>query len=83
MAIRNALTVFALADRRGRLALGLAGRIAWAKFGIEADVGASRLPYVLTAGFVNDLVESLYLFAPFALYILLLPDRWFRSTANR
>ena len=45
--------------------LGLAGRtLLWARFGIEADVGASRLPYVLTAGFINDLVESLYLFAP-------------------
>ncbi len=66
------------------MVLGLAGRtLLWARFGIEADVGASRLPYVLTAGFINDLVESLYLFAPFALYILLLPDRWFRSTANR
>jgi phosphoglycerol transferase MdoB-like AlkP superfamily enzyme len=66
------------------LVLGLAGRtILWFKFGIEADVAASRLPYILTAGFINDLVESLYLFAPFALYILLLPDRWFRSTANR
>jgi phosphoglycerol transferase MdoB-like AlkP superfamily enzyme len=66
------------------LALGLVGRtFLWFKFGIEADVAASRLPYILTAGFINDLVESLYLFAPFALYILLVPDRWFRSTANR
>ncbi|MGB7904763.1 MAG: sulfatase-like hydrolase/transferase [Steroidobacteraceae bacterium] len=66
------------------VALGLAGRtLLWARFGIEADVAASRLPYILTAGFINDLIESLYLFAPFALYILLVPDRWFRSTANR
>ncbi|MCX7053449.1 MAG: sulfatase-like hydrolase/transferase, partial [Proteobacteria bacterium] len=66
------------------LVLGLAGRtFLWFKFGIEADVAASRLPYILAAGFINDLVESLYLFAPFALYILLVPDRWFRSTANR
>ena len=54
------------------LVLGLAGRtVLWARFGIEADVGATRLPYVLAAGLVNDVVESLYLFAPFALYILL------------
>ena len=66
------------------LVLGLAGRaFLWARFGLEADVGASRLPYILTAGCINDLIESLYLFAPFALYILLVPDRWFRSTANR
>lgn len=65
-------------------ALGFLGRVMlWARFGVEADVGAVRLPYVLGAGLVNDLVESLYLFAPFALYIVLLPDRWFRTTANR
>lgn len=84
--LRNALTRFSpwLTVVAVYMVLGLAGRtLLWARFGIEADVGASRLPYVLTAGFINDLVESLYLFAPFALYILLLPDRWFRSTANR
>jgi phosphoglycerol transferase MdoB-like AlkP superfamily enzyme len=66
------------------MALGLISRtLLWVKFGVPADVGSVRLPYVLTAGFLNDLIESLYLFAPFALYILLAPDRWFRSTANR
>ena len=82
---RSLTPLFALADHRGRLPGAGAGRpdLLWFKFGIEADVAASRLSYVLTAGFSNDLVESLYLFAPFALYILLLPDRWFRSTANR
>ena len=66
------------------LALGLVGRVVlWARFGVEADVGLSRLPFLVTGGVANDIVESLYLFAPFALYILLVPDRWFRSTANR
>jgi phosphoglycerol transferase MdoB-like AlkP superfamily enzyme len=84
--IRKALTRFSpwLTIVGVYLALGLFSRaFLWFKFGIEADVGASRLPYILSAGFINDLVESLYLFAPFALYILLVPDRWFRSTANR
>jgi phosphoglycerol transferase MdoB-like AlkP superfamily enzyme len=84
--IRKAITRFSpwLTIVAVYLVLGLAGRaLLWARFGLEADVGALRLPYVLTAGFLNDLVESLYLFAPFALYILLVPDRWFRSTANR
>ena len=84
--IRKALTRFSpwLTVVAVYLALGLVGRFfLWFKFGIEADVGAARLPYIMTAGFINDLVESLYLFAPFALYILLVPDRWFRSTANR
>jgi phosphoglycerol transferase MdoB-like AlkP superfamily enzyme len=46
-------------------------------------VGASRLPFLLAGGLLNDLVQSLYLFAPFALYILLVRDQWFRSRANR
>lgn len=66
------------------LALGMVGRLVlWARFGIEADVGISQLPYVAAAGSVNDAVESLYLFAPFAVYTLLLPDHWFRSRVNR
>lgn len=84
--IRKAVTRFSpwLTIVAVYLVLGLAGRtLLWARFGIEADVGASRLLYILPAGCINDLVESLYLFAPFALYILLAPDPWFRSTANR
>ncbi len=86
LSIRKALSRFSpwLTIVAVYLVLGLAGRFfLWARFGLQADVGGSRLPFILAAGFINDLVESLYLFAPFALYILLLPDRWFRSTANR
>ncbi len=84
--IRKALTRFSpwLTIVAVYMVLGLTGRaFLWARFGIEADLGPSRLPYILAAGFINDMVESLYLFAPFALYILLVPDGWFRSTANR
>lgn len=66
------------------LVLGFASRlILWAKFGFDADVSALSLPFLMFAGLVNDFAESLYLFAPFALYILLLPDRWFRKRWNR
>lgn len=66
------------------LALGLIGRVVlWAKFGTAADVGVAHLPLLLVGGTINDVIQSLYLFAPFALYILLVPDRWFRSQANR
>ena len=65
------------------LVLGLATRLVlWGQFGLDADVAARRLPYILLAGLVNDTVESLYLFAPLALYCLLLPDRWFRTRIN-
>jgi phosphoglycerol transferase MdoB-like AlkP superfamily enzyme len=46
-------------------------------------VSALSLPFLMFAGLLNDFAESLYLFAPFALYILLLPDRWFRKWWNR
>jgi phosphoglycerol transferase MdoB-like AlkP superfamily enzyme len=66
------------------LVLGAATRLVlWARFGPDADVALDRLPWVVVAGLVNDAVESLYLFAPLALYVLLVPDRWFRSRANR
>ena len=66
------------------LVLGFASRlILWAKFGLDADVSALSLPFLMFAGLLNDFAESLYLFAPFALYILLLPDRWFRMWWNR
>jgi phosphoglycerol transferase MdoB-like AlkP superfamily enzyme len=66
------------------LALGTLGRVVlWAKFGREADVATMHLPLILLAGVANDFAQSLYLFAPLVLYIALLPDRWFRSQANR
>ena len=50
------------------LVLGAATRLVlWARFGPDADVALDRLPWVVVAGFVNDAVESLYLFAPLAL----------------
>lgn len=66
------------------LLLGLLVRIVlWARFGTAADVPVLDLPLLLAGGVVNDAVESLYLFAPFALYLLLVPDRWYRTVANR
>lgn len=66
------------------LLLGFVTRLVlWAQFGSDAEVVFTRLPWVVFAGVVNDFIESLYLFAPLALYILLVPDRWFRSRANR
>jgi phosphoglycerol transferase MdoB-like AlkP superfamily enzyme len=74
--------VFALAAVY--LVLGFIGRfVLWAKFGTAADVAASQLPYVMLAGLVNDAVQALYLGLPLALLILIVPDRWQRTTANR
>jgi phosphoglycerol transferase MdoB-like AlkP superfamily enzyme len=66
------------------VALGFLARIVlWARFGPAADVPAHDLPLLLLAGLVNDAVESLYLFAPFVVYLLLVPDRWHRTAVHR
>ena len=64
--------------------LGIVVRmVLWVRFGTVADVPAADLPLLLLGGVVNDAVESLYLFAPFVLYLLLLPDRWHHTALNR
>jgi len=66
------------------LGVGLATRLLlWARFGTAADVPGTHLPMLLLAGLVNDAVECLYLVTPLALYLLLVPDRWYRSRFNR
>ena len=72
----NLAAVFLLIGALVRLVL-------WYRFGRPADVALIHLPQVLAAGLVNDAVQSLYLLAPLATWILLLPDRWYRSRANR
>lgn len=49
----------------------------WTQFGM-GQVAAAELPAILALGAVNDLVESLYLFAPLALYLALAPPHWHR-----
>jgi len=56
--------------------------LSW-QFGIPAGVGAADLPLILAGGLLNDAVTALYLLGPLAAYTALLPDRWYRSRANR
>ena len=66
------------------LALGSVLRVVlWWEYGRESGVALARLPWILIAGIANDAIQSLYIFAPLALYILLLPDAWYRSRVNR
>lgn len=52
--------------------------VLWMAFGPDAQVRASALSWILPAGAIADAVQSLYLLAPFALFLWLLPDRWYR-----
>ena len=55
----------------------------WWQFGVRAGVGAAAISTILAGGLLNDAVVALYLLGPLAVYTALLPDRWFRSRANR
>lgn len=55
----------------------------WWRFGVAAGVPAIRLPSILGLGVINDAVEALYLFVPFALYLAIVPTRWHRARTGR
>ncbi len=55
----------------------------WLHFGGEAGIGPAQVPAILGLGVVNDAVELLYLLAPFALYLTVLPQAWYASRPHR
>jgi len=55
----------------------------WFRFGTAANVPPIRLPAILLLGAINDAIEALYLFVPFALYLALAPTRWHRQRSGR
>lgn len=64
--------------------LGLLLRLVlWSCFGYAQKVETSSLTWILPAGFVADAVQSLYLLAPFAIFLWLAPSRWLHSKAIR
>ncbi|MBV6425293.1 MAG: Phosphoglycerol transferase I [Steroidobacteraceae bacterium] len=66
------------------LALGLLLRAAlWWSFGRIAEVSDVGYLGASLTGLAADAVQALYLFAPFALFAWLLPDRAFRSRTMR
>jgi hypothetical protein len=66
------------------LVVGALLRVAlWWQFGTADDVPAVELPSILGRGLLNDLVVSLYGLTPFAVYLALVPRRWYRTRANR
>ncbi|MEP7242570.1 MAG: sulfatase-like hydrolase/transferase [Gammaproteobacteria bacterium] len=55
----------------------------WARFAHTEQMGAWQLGWALPAGAAADVIQSLYLLAPFALYLWLVPDRLYRSRAGQ
>lgn len=55
----------------------------WWCFGRPAAVAVTQLPWILSAGLVNDGVQLLYLLVPFSLYRWLLPARFFNHPRHR
>jgi hypothetical protein len=49
----------------------------------QGELGASALLVMIPIGTLYDIVTCLYLFAPFALYLFLLPRKLFPSRAQR
>ncbi len=65
-------------------ALCLVTRLAlWWGFGHDAQVSAPALLWIVPAGLVADVIQSVYLLAPLALFLWLCPDRWQRSATMR
>jgi hypothetical protein len=66
------------------LLVGALLRVAlWWQFGIADGVAGVELPSILVRGLLNDFVVTLYAFAPLALYLALIPERWLDSRVNR
>ncbi len=66
------------------LGVGLVLRLAlWWSFGRAAQVTAPMLSWILPAGLLADAVQSLYLLAPFAVFLWLVPDRGYHSRTVR
>ena len=64
--------------------LGLLLRVfLWVAFGRAQQVHALSMPALLASGIVADLVQSIYLLAPFALILWLTPDRQLNSRFMR
>lgn len=64
--------------------IGVALRLVlWWQFGREVDVTAAALAWMLPVGTFNDFIQGVYLFTPFMLYLVLMPDRAYRSRINR
>lgn len=56
--------------------------VLFAAFGMPAGVAMLHLPLIVLFGLINDAVELLYLLLPLS-FVLLLPDRLYRSNLGR
>jgi phosphoglycerol transferase MdoB-like AlkP superfamily enzyme len=55
----------------------------WWQFGRAADVSLANVLWILPVGFINDFLQAAYLSLPLAIYLSLLPDKWYRTKFAR
>jgi phosphoglycerol transferase MdoB-like AlkP superfamily enzyme len=66
------------------LATSLATRVVLAAISLHAgQISFANLPYAFAAGTLLDAIAGLYLCLPFALWIWLMPARWYASRVGR
>ena len=66
------------------LLVGTLLRVAlWWQYGVDDGVMGAQMPSILARGVLNDFIVTLYAFAPFALYLALVPEPWLDSPVNR
>src|SRR5262245_15744287 len=64
--------------------LGLLLRLVlWWSFGRAQQVEAATFAWTLASGAIADIVQSTYLLAPFAIFLWLVPDRFYRTRGVR
>lgn len=57
--------------------------VLWGRFGLSSGVSLGQLPAILSLGLINDLAALVYITFPAALYVALMPHKWFTSATNR
>ena len=64
--------------------LGLLLRVVlWWSFGRAQQVEAAAFAWALASGVLSDIVQSTYLLAPFAIFLWLVPDRFYSAVGGR
>lgn len=48
-------------------------------FGLKSNITYLQLPFILGLGFLNDVIEAVYLLLPLSFYLFFMPEKWYQS----